>query len=249
MKNRLKSFYTTNEKNKIMIPSFPFIRVPEVLKRILKKNLRDSMYDEIFIAQELGKDPALKLLLQKYFKDKVPDQTLQGLYRYHGWDYLRKLICSLYIYRIAYNAWPTSETAPYIDGPFNYLEEELSDFSIQGSYRTSLLAFYLRVLELKLYQEHKVTSFNLIESCSKTVTPFSVFNIKGVEVDIAALQIWHLGEYYSWDILIKKIERKTNYEDIMSDLSVAYKKTITANISTYLLSISDEENFGLEIKV
>lgn len=232
-----------------MIPSFTHIKLPTVLKKILKRNLRDSLHDEMYISQELSKDPSLKLLLLRYFSDKVPDQTLQGLYRYHGWDYLRKLIISLYIYRIAYNQWPTTQTEPYIDGPFNFLEEELSNFTIRGSYRNSLLAFYLRLLELKMYQEHKVSSFKLIESCSKAVDCLNILNIRGNEVDIAALQAWHLGEYFSWDILLAKIKKKHSYSELMSELSLSYKKTITANLAIYLLSIGDQESFGLEKRV
>lgn len=232
-----------------MIPNFAYIKLPVILKKVLKKNLRDSLHDEMFISQELSRDPALKILLLRYFNNKVPDQTLQGLYRYHGWDYLRKIIISLYIYRIAYNKWPTDQTQPYIDAPFNWLEEELLNFSVQGSYRSSLLAFYLRLLELRLYIEHRVSSFKLIESCVQTVAPLSVLNIKGAEVDIAALQVWHLGEYYSWDILCAKIKGKKSYSEIMNEMSVSYKKTLTNNMITYLLSIGDEENFGLDKKV
>lgn len=229
-----------------MIPSFSYIKLPSILRKILKRNLRDSLHDEMFVSQELSKDAALKLLLLRYFNNKVPDQTLQGLYRYHGWDYLRKLIISLYIYRIAYNQWPTTQTVPFVDGPFNFLEEELSNFTIRGTYRNSLLAFYLRLQELKLYQDHKVNSFKLIESCSKTVESLSILNIRGAEIDIAALQAWHFGEYYSWDVFRNKIKVKSSYTDLMSELSPSYKKTITSNISTYLLSIGDEESFGLD---
>jgi hypothetical protein len=229
-----------------MIPSFSYIKLPAVLKKILKRNLRDSLHDEMYISQELSKDPALKLLLLRYFHNKVPDQTLQGLFRYHGWDYLRKLIISIYIYRIAYNQWPTTQTVPFVDGPFNFLEEELSSFTIRGTYRNSLLAFYLRLQELKLYQEHKVNSFKLIESCSRVVESLSILNIRGAEIDIAALQAWHLGEYYSWDILMNKIKVKSSYSDMMSELSLSYKKALTSNIATYLLSIGDEESFGLD---
>lgn len=229
-----------------MIPSFAYIKLPAVLKKILKRNLRDSLHDEMFISQELGKDAALKLLLLRYFNNRVPDQTLQGLFRYHGWEYLRKLIISLFIYRIAYNQWPTTQTKPFIDDQYNFLEEELSGYSIRGTYRYSLLAFYLRLLELKLYQDHKVTSFKLIESCSKAVEALSILNIRGAEIDIATLQAWHLGEYYSWDVFKNKIKSKYTYPECMSELSPGYKKNITANISTYLMSIGDEESFGLD---
>ncbi len=229
-----------------MIPSFTYIKLPSVLKKILKRNLRDSLHDEMFISQELSKDAALKLLLLRYFDNKVPDQTLQGLYRYHGWDYLRKLIISLYIYRISYNQWPTTQTAPFIDGPYNFLEEELSNFTIRGTYRNSLLAFYLRLQELKLYNDHKVNSFKLIESCAKAVESLSILNIRGAAIDIAALQAWHFGEYYSWDIFRNKIKVKSSYTDMMGELSLSYRKTVTANIATYLLSIGDEEGFGLD---
>lgn len=232
-----------------MIPSFSYIKIPTVVKRILKKNLRDSLHDEMYVSQELLKDSALKLLLFRYFNNKVPDQTLQGIYRYHGWEYLRKLIISLYIYRLSYNQWPTTYTTPYIDGPFNFLEEELSNYSSKGSNRGSLLAFYLRLLELKLQQEHKVSSFKLIESCSRSVEALSILNIRGSEVDIAALQAWHFGEYYSWEILHGKIKKRSSYSQLIDELSKPYKKTITSNIVTYLLSIGDEENFALDKKV
>jgi hypothetical protein len=232
-----------------MIPNFTYIKLPTVVKRILKKNLRDSLHDEMYISQELLKDPALKLLLFQYFNNKVPDQTLQGIYRYYGWDHLRKIIISLYIYRIAYNQWPTASTTPYIDGPFNYLEEELSNYSSKGSYRNSLLAFYLRIMELKLQQDLKVTSFKLIESCSKVIDVLSIFNIRGAEVDIAALQAWHLGEYYSWDILYERVKKRNVYDNLISELSLSYKKTFTSNIVTYLLSIGDEDSFALDKRV
>lgn len=233
-----------------MIPSFPFVRIPYVIKRILKRNLRDSLHDEMFISQELSQDPALRILLSRYFAKKVPDQTIQGIYRYHGWDYLRKIILSLYIYRISYGRWPSSEiSTPYIDTPFNWLEEELMNYSVLGAYRGSLLSFYLRLVEINLYIEHKVSSFKLIESCARSIEALSVLGIKGTEVDIASLQVWHLGEYFSWDVLLSKIKNKKNYRELMDEMSITYRKSMTNNIMTYMLSIGDEENFGLDKKV
>ena len=143
----------------------------------------------------------------------------------------------------------TIHTETFIDGRYNFLEEELSNFSSKGSYRNSLLAMYLRLLELKMQQDYKVSSFKLIESCSKATDALAILNIKGTEVDLAALQIWHFGEYYSWDILFSRVRKRESYADLMAELSVAYKKTITTNIMTYLLSIGDEESFSLDKKV
>lgn len=232
-----------------MVPAFKYIKIPFSVRSILRRNLRDSNRDELFIGQVINSDKATLLLVQKYLGINLRDRSVAGIYRYYGWDLFRKSLLSIYIYRAIHLTWPmvSHENTPYIDGDFNLMEEEFSMFAAKGSYRHSMLALYLRFLEAKIKHESMAESPHLAESCLKTLSLFSYKNRKGEETDLAILLYWHFLEYFKEDKMMQFLREKKSYQKITELLSPASKKIMTENICTYLYSLGDQEQFKFDV--
>jgi len=232
-----------------MVPAFKLIKIPFVLKKILKQSLVDTHQDETGISFELSKDAGLKLLIFQCLSRDFRDRSIQTIYRYYGWDYFRKLIVSIFIHKKLYGQWPIQTKNLFIDKEFSQTEDNFAHFTAKGSFRHTLLALYLRLLELELDAEYPERKAQVISSCLKSLPFMEIKGRKGKEMDLGMLLIWHFTEYFQHDNMTEFLKKGNDYSVIMNELSLSYRKVINTNFMQYLLSIGDYESFGFEKRV
>lgn len=181
----------------------------------------------------------LALRSMKEFQQK--DGNLQEIIQTLGWNNFRDRLSSVYIKKNIDGHYPF-ETDLEVVSDVKWLEESLMKYSVSGTPRSFLMAFYLKLQAI----EHATTGVQIKElkyydKILESIELLKLVKLKVLKIDWLLLQLMHFCDCLPYTTVEKSLKDGL-YDDLYNQLSSDQKSAYINNLLSYGFAINDQDS-------
>lgn len=207
---------------------------------LLKTNISATTPGSTII-EELKKNQALYLTLEKCFKEFDDGRGFEKTMAALGWANFRDRLASIYVYKSIYGQFPMKTSMDLVED-IKVFETRYMGHSVHGISRSFLLGFYLRMANLQV-QQRENNKFLEIKVPEEVLSLLKLSQGRAEKIDWLILILMHLISALGDKMVEGALANGRKFQELYPLMSPEAKKQMMDNLLAYGASIFEHDTF------
>lgn len=218
----------------------PHVILPMEYVSLLKANISATTPSNL-VVDELKKNQALYLTLEKCFKEFDDGRGFEKTMAALGWANFRDRLASIYVHKSIFGHYPLKTSMDLVED-IKTFENRCSSHSVHGLSRTFLLGFYFRMANTQL-QQRENNKFLEIKVPDEITSLLKLSQGRSDKIDWLILILMHLVSNLGDKMVAGALANGRKFQDLYPLMSQDGKKQMMDNLLSYGASIYEQDTF------
>jgi len=220
---------------------FEFIKMPVEFARLFQVNMESiGVHFKSLPSKAINNKAFYSLAKITFPSESAEEFDFSVILKKNGWHGVRDQMTSQYLHFAKYGKYAKKLDQTLIHELVD-LEEDFSNYSVQGFSRAYLLGFYFKLWQLQgespVYANE---AFSIIKD-KKFQSLFEASANRLAQTDIMILLVLHFRDYLGEQKLRSLIASSKGFTALYNELDSSMKNLFMRNIARYLYSVGDEK--------
>lgn len=218
----------------------PYIKLPTEFITLLKANvIVNTSAAPVF--DELNKNRALVMLLERAFKEFDDGRGVEKILLALGWSNFRERMASIFIYKAQNGSFPDSTNMNLVD-EITKFEAKFSDHAVTSYSRIFLLGFYIKLASIELNKKKSISMGDLNVS-EELLNILNISEGRSEKIDWLILILMHLNASLGEKVLLNNISVGKSFEELYNLMPKDSQEVMCQNLLSYGASIQEDDIF------
>lgn len=221
-----------------------YVSLPQEFVTLLKSSLSGQI-EPSAVFNVLRPNKALYSMLEKSFKHLDDGRGLEKTMLAQGWNNFRNRVASLYVSKAIYGHYPLKTDMGLVEDLIQF-EQDFQGHGVQSNSRIFLLAFYLKLAQLRLQETEGNRFFEIEISRPSVLKLLKVTQGRSQRLDILILTLSHMIQGLGEKTLTSALVSGKSFSEIYDTLGEDDRKLMHDNLLAYASSIGEDDIFLYE---